>query len=158
MTAATAKAAPDLVEARRAARDDNDLAPMRARIPYAGFLGIEMRMAGDAPRFQLPYRPSFIGNTVLPALHGGVVAGFMESAALLYLLLTLDEGRLPKSIDFSLDYLRSANAADCFAACEMARQGRRVAQVQIRCWQAAPGGTEPSREVAVARAHFLLTE
>ena len=145
-------ALPDLAAARRAAREHDDLAPLRARIPYAGFLGIELRMADGAPRFHLPYRPSFIGNTVLPALHGGVVAGFMESAALLHLLLTLDEGRLPKSIDFSLDYLRSANAADCIASCELARQGRRVAQVQIRCWQGA------DREVAVARAHFLLTE
>jgi uncharacterized protein (TIGR00369 family) len=152
----TAAEATGFADARRAAREHNDLGPMRARVPYAGFLGVELQMQDGAPQFRLPYRPSFIGNTVLPALHGGVVAGFMENAALLHLLLTLDEGRLPKSVDFSIDYLRSANAADCFAACDMARQGRRVAQVQIRCWQADAGSA--GRQVAIARAHFLLTE
>jgi uncharacterized protein (TIGR00369 family) len=145
----------DWVAARRAARERGDLSLLCARVPYAAFLGIEAVLEGGAPRFRLPYRPSLIGNTALPALHGGVVAGLMENAALLHLLLVLDERRVPKSIDFSIDYLRSAAAADLHAACEVARQGRRVAQVQIRCWQdeAAPGRT---REVALARAHFLL--
>lgn len=145
----------DLNKARRAARERGDFSLLRQRVPYAAFLDVQVTMAQNLPRFRLPYRPSLIGNTVLPALHGGVVAGFMENAALLHLLLSLDESKVPKSIDFSIDYLRSANAVDSFAACEVARQGRRVAQVQIRCWQHEQGdGRE--RAVAVARAHFLL--
>ena len=145
----------DWATARRAARERGDFSLLRERVPYASFLGVQAVLESGAPRFRLPFRPSLIGNTVLPALHGGVVAGFMENAALLHLLMLLDERRVPKSIDFSIDYLRSANASDLHAACEVARQGRRVAQVQIRCWQdeTAPGRT---REVALARAHFLL--
>lgn len=136
----------------QAARERGDFAALRCCVPYAAWLGVELEMEGEAPRFRLPFRDDLIGNPALPALHGGVVAGFMENAALLHLLLTMDETRLPKSIDFSIDYLRSARAADCHAACEVARQGRRVAQVQIRCWQA------PNRRtVAIARAHFLLS-
>ena len=56
-----------------------------------------------------------------------------------------------ESIDFSIDYLRSAHTEDSYAACAVERLGRRVAQVQIRCWQA-----DAAKPVALARAHFLL--
>jgi len=143
--------------ARRAARERGDFSLLGERVPYSAFLDVRIEIQGGQPSFRLPFRPSLIGNTLLPALHGGVVAGFMENAALLHLLLVLDENKVPKSIDFSIDYLRPANAADAFASCEVARQGRRVAQVQIRCWQAEKGHPDRRREVAVARAHFLLS-
>ena len=60
--------------------------------------------------------------------------------------------QMPKTIDFCVDYLRSARAVDTFARCEVTRQGRRIAHVTATCWQSAPA--EP---VAVARVHFLLT-
>lgn len=148
----------DLAEARRAARERGDFTLLRQRVPYSAFLDVQVTIENGVPRSRLPFRKSLIGNIALPALHGGVVAGFMENAALLHLLLILDENKVPKSIDFSIDYLRSAQAADAFAECEVARQGRRVAQVQIRCWQDEPGHPGRSREVARARAHFLLGE
>jgi uncharacterized protein (TIGR00369 family) len=146
----------DLAGARRAAREQGDFSLLRARVPYAAFLDVQVRLEDGAPRFRLPFRPSLIGNPALPALHGGAVAGFMENAALLHLLLLLDERKVPKAIDFSIDYLRSANAVDAHAACEVARQGRRVAQVQVRCWQDEPGHPGRTREIALGRAHFLL--
>jgi uncharacterized protein (TIGR00369 family) len=147
---------PDLAGARRAAREQGDFSLLRERVPYAAFLDVQVRLEAGVPRFHLPFRASLIGNPALPALHGGVVAGFMENAALLHLLLLLDERKVPKAIDFSIDYLRSANAIDLHGSCEVARQGRRVAQVQIRCWQDEPGHPGRTREVALGRAHFLL--
>lgn len=152
-----------LNDARQAARA-GDFVPLRALVPYAAFLDLRVERLTPEPVFRLPFRRSLIGNAALPALHGGVVAGFMENAAQLHLLLLLDENKVPKSIDFSIDYLRSANAVDSFVTCEVARLGRRVAQVQIRCWQGAKNAadtdgidTEPGqRLVALARAHFLL--
>ena len=139
-----------LNDARQAARQ-GDFAPLRALVPYAAFLDVRIEQLLPTPVFRLPFRANLIGNAALPALHGGVVAGFMENAAQLHLLLLLDENKVPKSIDFSIDYLRSANAVDSLVSCEVARLGRRVAQVQIRCWQASE-----ERLVALARAHFLL--
>ena len=134
-----------------------DFAILLARIPYAAYL--DMRLESEL-RFRLPFRADLIGDAALPAIHGGVIAGFMECAAQLYLLLTLPERRLPKNIDFSIDYLRSGNAADCFVDCEVMRQGRRVAQVQIRCWQhervTHGEASSKTRDIALARAHFLL--
>jgi uncharacterized protein (TIGR00369 family) len=140
--------------ARRLAREQKDCAALLALVPYAVYIGLRIDLANPAaPVLHLPYQPELIGNPALPALHGGVVASFMESAALMHLLLMLDEQRVPKSIDFSIDYLRSAHAEDSYASCAVERLGRRVAQVQIRCWQSGP-----TRPVALARAHFLLAD
>jgi uncharacterized protein (TIGR00369 family) len=145
-------AAVSMEEARRLAREHKDPGALLALVPYAVFLGLRMDLRDlAAPVLHLPFKPSLIGNAALPAIHGGVVASFMESAALMHLLLMLDERRVPKSIDFSIDYLRSAQAEDSFAACAVERLGRRVAQVQIRCWQ-----SDAARPVALGRAHFLL--
>ncbi|HXG29513.1 MAG TPA: PaaI family thioesterase [Nevskiales bacterium] len=122
------------------------------RIPYAAFLGIRIARDADGLLFQLPYAERLVGNRALPALHGGVVAGFMENAALLHLMyLEPRQVGIPKTIDFSIDYLRSAGPRESLARCEVTRLGRRVAQVQIRCWQ-----ENAAVPVAVARAHFLL--
>ena len=122
-------------------------------IPYVDYLGI--RAAGDAADalFRLPFQDKLIGNPYLPALHGGVIAGFAETAATLHLIRTLRGAKFPKSIDFSLDYLRSGRPLECFAACELVRVGSRVALVQVRCWQKSP-----EAPIAAARGHFLLTE
>ncbi len=140
-----------LIEARRLAQAHGDFATLVAHIPYAAWLGIRATLVDGQPRLHLPFKPALTGSPILPALHGGVVAGFMESAAMLHLLLRLDQDRIPKSIDFSIDYLRSARTIESHAACEVERLGRRVAQVQIRCWQ-----EQPDKPIALARAHFLL--
>jgi len=142
----------NMEEARRLAREQQDCAALLGLVPYTAWLGLRIDLRDPAaPVLHLPFKPSLIGNAALPAIHGGVVASFMESAALMHLLLMLDEQRVPKSIDFSIDYLRSAHAEDSYASCAVERLGRRVAQVQIRCWQA-----DPAKPVALARAHFLL--
>lgn len=156
MTGQATGATTDLAAARRAAREHGDFSLLRARVPYARFLDVQVVLENGAPRFRMPFRPSLIGNASLPALHGGSVAGFIENAALLHLLLLLDEAKVPKAIDFSIDYLRSAQAQDTHAACEVVRQGRRVALVQVRAWQDEQGHPGKTREVALARAHFLL--
>lgn len=118
-------------------------------IPYSVHLGIRFDAASQ--HFLLPFRDDLIGNAQLPAIHGGVVGGYLESVAILWLLVTEAQQRIPKPIDFSVDFLRSARAQDCHASCEVLRQGRRVAQAQVRCWQA-----DFDRPVAVGRGHFLL--
>ena len=109
-------------------------------------------MDPQRPLFRMPFDPKLIGNPFLPALHGGVVAGFAETAAILHLNQTLQGAKLPKGIDFSLDYLRAGRPEETFAMCEVVRVGARVALVYVRLWQRSP-----DYPIAVARAHFLLT-
>lgn len=120
-----------------------------AGIPYAELLGIQFD--GVQNCFVLPFTQSLVGNARLPALHGGVVAGFAETAALLWLMRGEGVGGIPKPVDFAIDYLRSAGANTSYAQCEVLKQGRRVAQVVTRVWQG-----DPTELVAVARMHCLL--
>ena len=121
-------------------------------IPYVDYLGIRLASDVEPLLFRMPHQDKLIGNPMLPALHGGVIAGFAETAATLHLIRTLHGAKFPKSIDFSIDYLRSGRPQESFAACEVVRVGSRVALVQVRVWQQGP-----QQPIAVARGHFLLT-
>lgn len=127
--------------------------PLEHPIPYAEFLGIRTAPAGADTLYRLPYQEKLIGNPRLPALHGGVVAGFAETAAILHLLRELPGTKYPKGIDFSIDYLRAGRPEETFAQCDTVRIGARVALVQVRCWQKSP-----DYPITVARCHFLLAE
>ena len=54
-------------------------------VPYIGFLGIQFDRRGDELTAVLPYHDDLIGNPMLPALHGGATAGFLEIAAMIEL-------------------------------------------------------------------------
>ena len=123
------------------------------RVPYAQFLGIRIEARGEELTFVLPKADTNLGNPTLPALHGGAVAGFMEQAALIFLLLEMGEPKLPKTIDFTIDYLRAGLFRDTFAECRVTRLGRRIGNVNIEAWQ-----TRRDEPIAIARAHFLLSD
>jgi uncharacterized protein (TIGR00369 family) len=123
------------------------------RVPYARFLGIQVVAQGEEVSFILPKKDTNIGNPTLPALHGGAVAGFMEQAALLFILLEMGEPRIPKTIDLTVDYLRAGHVRDTFAECRITRLGRRVANVSVSAWQ-----VRREEPIAIMRAHFLLSE
>ncbi len=123
-------------------------------IPYAQLIGMDFQKFGQDVIFKLPDNLNNIGNPILPAVHGGVVGGFMEMSAAMHLLMFLDTPTMPKIVDFSLDYLRAVKGGrDTFAECQVIRQGSRVANVIINAWQ-----TRREEAVATARAHFLLAQ
>jgi uncharacterized protein (TIGR00369 family) len=134
-----------------------DLAEILGGIPYLRFLGIRFRdEAGDLTAV-LPFQPMLIGNPVLPALHGGVTAAFLEVTAVAGLLAQREAGDLdlplPKTIDLTVDYLRPGQPKDAFARARINRQGRRYASVQVEAWQ-----DDPTRPFAAATGHFLMPD
>ncbi len=135
------------------AHAQGDYAVLMELIPYAKLIGVECSRLGDELLFRLPANKDNIGNPLLPAIHGGVIAGFMELAAALHLLVFTGSPGVPKIIDFSLDYLRAGQFRDTYAKCQVCRQGRRVANVAITAWQSTQA--EP---IATARAHFKIEE
>lgn len=135
------------------AHERGDYASLLHLIPYAKLIGIECSRLGDELLFRLPANKDNIGNPLLPAIHGGVIAGFMELAAALHLVVFTGSPGVPKIIDFSLDYLRAGQFRDTYAKCQVWRQGRRVANVAITAWQST--SAEP---IATARAHFKIEE
>jgi acyl-coenzyme A thioesterase PaaI-like protein len=135
------------------ARAQGDYAALLELIPYAKLIGVECSRLGDELLFRLPANKDNIGNPLLPAIHGGVIAGFMELAAALHLLVFTGSPGVPKIIDFSLDYQRAGQFRETYAKCQVCRQGRRVANVAITAWQSTQA--EP---IATARAHFTIEE
>ena len=134
-------------------RNASTLSAWLKKVPYAAYLGIRADIRGDDILFVMPGNEKLIGNPALPALHGGVVGAFMEQAGTFHLLAKMENPVLPKIIDFSLDYLRSAQLRDTYARCELNRQGRFIANVSITAWQQREN--EPA---AIARAHFLIPD
>jgi acyl-coenzyme A thioesterase PaaI-like protein len=111
-------------------RRDAVLRKLVEGVPYIQFLGIQFERRGDELTAILPFKDDLIGNPMLPALHGGATAAFLEVTAIISLSWntlwedmengTLDienldrDGlpRLPKTIDFTVDYLRSGLPRD----------------------------------------------
>lgn len=121
-------------------------------IPYARFLGIEVDRKGNEITTVMPFRESLIGNTMLPAIHGGAIGAMLEITSVIQLLFDTACERLPKTVDISVDYLRSGRPVDTFGRAIVTRQGRRVANVRAEIWQ-----EEKARPIAASHGHFLLT-
>ncbi|MBA3908332.1 MAG: thioesterase [Rhodobacter sp.] len=133
-------------------------------VPYIRFLGVEFDRRGDELTAILPFQDSLIGNPALPALHGGATAAFLEIAAIIELSWSslwdgveaegaLPQGqlRLPKTIDFTVDYLRAGLPRDAYARARVNRSGRRYASVHVEAWQ-----DNRARLFAQATGHFLM--
>lgn len=134
-------------------RKTGDFQCLIGSVPYAGFIGFSIEQAESGRVYVLQERDSNIGNPILPAIHGGVIGGFMELAAGLHLLLEQPVLKFPKIVDFSLDYLRAGKKQVTYAECTITRQGSRVANVEVKAWQSSP-----DMPIALARAHFLLED
>lgn len=130
-----------------------DMVALIDKIPYAKLIGIESLAIGDDFIFKLPMNNDNLGNPTLPAIHGGVMGGFMETAGVLHVMMFSKVFTVPKVIDFSIDYLRPGRHCDSFARCEVVRQGRQIANVAITAWQ-----SHQDEPIATARAHFLLAK
>jgi acyl-coenzyme A thioesterase PaaI-like protein len=134
------------------ARANRDFTPFLNAVPYFRFIGLSVKEGeGGDPVCVLGGDPKLIGNARLPALHGGVVGALLESAAIVQLIWSAETDTIPKIIDLSVDYLRSARPVETFARAIITKHGRRIANVRAEAWQ-----DDPARPVATAHAHFLL--
>lgn len=149
-------------------RRDAALEALVRGVPYIRFLGVEFDRKGDELTAILPFKETLIGNPILPALHGGATAGFLEITAIVGLNwamiwnevesgaldpndVTAGGLRLPKTIDLTVDYLRSGLPRDAYARARITRSGRRYASVQVEAWQ-----DNRDRPIAQAIGHFLM--
>ncbi len=156
--------------ARQAARDAA-LARLAETVPYNRRLGIRVDRLGDELTVRLPFREGLVGNPLLPALHGGVIGAFLEITALIQLAwgealaaleaggeaaAAIEAGRfppLPKTIDVTVDFLRSGRPRETFGRARVQKAGRRVAHLHVEAWQ-----DERARPIAMLRGNFLMPE
>ena len=152
-------------------RRNKALSQLIDSIPYISFLGVGFDRRGDEITAILPFKEELIGNPSLPALHGGSIAAFLEISAIIGLSWTQiwhqieDAGlgagssddavefTLPKTIDFSVDYLRSGLPRESYARAKVNRAGRRYASVHVEAWQ-----DNRDRLFAQGTGHFLMPQ
>ena len=150
-------------------RRDAALGALVGGVPYIRFLGIQFDRRGDELTGVLNFDEKLIGNPFLPAIHGGVTAAFLEVTSIItlswtYLFPDIESGaidpermaagdlpRLPKTIDFTVDYLRSGLPRDAYARATVSRSGRRYASVHVAAWQ-----DHHDKLFAQATGHFLM--
>lgn len=150
-------------------RRDGALAALVSSVPFISFLGVVFDRRGDELTAILRHDDRLIGNPVLPALHGGATAAFLEITAIIELAWMagwpeMERGghegtlpapplRLPRTIDFTVDYLRTGLPRDAFARARVTRSGRRYASVHVEAWQ-----DNRARPFAEATGHFLMPD
>jgi acyl-coenzyme A thioesterase PaaI-like protein len=152
-------------------RRDEALDRLVTLSPYHRFVGVSFARMGDELTGRLAYSDMLIGNPAIPALHGGVTGAFLEITAIVQLawdavweiMESGEEGAariargdfppLPKTIDVTIDYMRSGRPRDAYARAQVTKKGRRVANVRVEAWQ-----DERDKPIAVAHGHFLLPD
>ncbi len=152
-------------------RRDAALRALVDGVPYIQFLGIEFDRRGDELTGLLNFNDTQIGNPFLPAIHGGVTAAFLEVTSIItlswsYLWPDIESGvinaaqmargelpNLPKTIGFTVDYLRPGLPRDAYARATVSRAGRRYATVRVEAWQ-----DNRDRLFAQAVGHFRMPQ
>jgi uncharacterized protein (TIGR00369 family) len=140
--------APDIAEMTPEER----LAAALARVSYVKFLGMRAELAGDEMTAILPFGNHIVGNPTLPAIHGGVLGAFMEMTALMQISVAEPLKFQPRTIDVTIEYLRSGRPLTTYARAEIKKVGRRIANVHVEAWQ-----SERRAPIAALRGHFLVT-
>ena len=159
---------PEPVEIIKSRRN-SALERLVTSVPYIAYLGVQFDRRGDELTAILPFRDGLIGNPVVPALHGGVTAAFLEVTAVIELAWAMIweeieaaggaeppadmRLRFPKTIDFTVDYLRAGLPRDAYARARVNRSGRRYASVHVEAWQ-----DNRARLLAQATGHFLMPD
>ncbi|GGH32702.1 Acyl-coenzyme A thioesterase PaaI, contains HGG motif [Cribrihabitans marinus] len=152
-------------------RRDAALNALVGEIPYVQFMGFTFDRRGDELTGVLNFDDKLIGNPFLPAIHGGVTAAFLEVTAIVTLSWAqlyprIESGELdaeamtrdgfaglPKTIDFTVDYLRSGLPRDAYARATVNRSGRRYASVHVAAWQ-----DNRDKLFAQGTGHFLMPQ
>jgi acyl-coenzyme A thioesterase PaaI-like protein len=134
-----------------AARQERHPQSLLDMIPYSAFIGAQAKVDDQRLLYWLDKRASNIGNPSLPAIHGGVIGGFLELAAAIEIIYSLNVMDMPKVVDFSLDYLRPGRYKTIYASCEVMRQGKKLVN-----GSATAGQDDEQTPIATARCHFLI--
>ena len=121
--------------------------------PYAAFLGIteEPDPAGKSPVLLMPFGDDLVGRPGF--VHGGVIGGLLEMAAIVALRCALgeeDKSRI-KPINVTVDYMRGGLDRPTRAIGTVERLGKRIANVDAIAWQ-----DDRTRPIAAARMNFLI--
>ena len=115
--------------------------------PITKWLGFEATDRDNV--FRLRFAEHHIGNPFIRALHGGVVASMIELSAEFAVGRAAEAAGLIELVSSAVDYIRVTKDADLLARVDTVRVGRRLAFVDVWCWQDA-------EDVPIARGSCTL--
>lgn len=141
----------DTVACIEEARRSGDWNRFVRAIPYMQFLNVQVEERDGQLIGRMVFGDHLVGNPTIPALHGGTLGAMLEAAAQFELLYRAETVVLPKTINITVDYLRSGKALDTFVRAHIVKQGRRVATVQSVAWQ-----DDEAKPIAMATLHLLI--
>jgi uncharacterized protein (TIGR00369 family) len=125
---------------------------MQADSPYAKTMGFGLERDADGrPVLTMAWSDAKAGRPGF--VHGGALAGMLETIAYLTVNEALPEGDKPriKPINVTVCYMRGAKEKTTYARATIERLGRRVANVEAVAWQ-----DDPAAPVAVAQMNMML--
>ena len=120
--------------------------------PYAKTMGFEAKRDPQGRLIiAMPFgdgvrgRPGFI--------HGGALAGLLETVAYVTLSEALGEDDKPllKPVNVTATYMRGAIEATTYARASIERLGKRIANIEAVAWQ-----DDPEKPVAMAQINVML--
>lgn len=137
------------IDLTRAQLDANALAKS---VPYCAHLGVRVSVRDGRLVLEMPFSDHLIGNPMVPAIHGGVIGSFLETAAISQVIWETAAKQTPKPVDITIDFFRTGRPVTSFAAARIVKLGRRVINVHAEMWQ-----DDETKPVAMLHGHFLIT-
>ncbi len=111
------------------------------QVPFVAFLGIHfVSVASGSVRMEVPFQPSLIGNPVLPALHGGVIATLLDTCGGAAVWSQIGEFDRVSTVDLRVDYLRPGRPETLVGTGRVIRLGNRVGVVELRAYHPGASG------------------
>ncbi|NQV20814.1 MAG: PaaI family thioesterase [Rhodospirillales bacterium] len=141
----------DLIALYQHAKQTGDFDKVIKAVPYAAFLGLSLEEQDGKLINTLNFSDMLIGNPALPALHGGTIGALLENTALTELIWETGCETIPRTINFTTEFLRPGRAENAHAQAIITKHGRRVANVRATAWQ-----SDPDKPIATGNGHFLL--
>ncbi|MBK9259254.1 MAG: hotdog fold thioesterase [Polyangiaceae bacterium] len=123
-------------------------------IPFNKWLGVKVEHIDRGHiTLSIPWRPEFVGDPTVPALHGGVIAAVADAAGgvAVWTGLKNPASRL-STVDLRMDYLRPGREEKLIADAKVVRVGARLGWADVQCFH-------PSAEtelVASARGVYAI--
>ena len=132
---------------------NEQLSNLIARSPYLSRFNYQANLCTDnGLTVQLPFSERLIGNAIIRAIHGGVVASFLENTAWLEVCSRLGNTTPVRPFTTTNDYLRPTQDHDLFGKAEVVKWGKRSVSVVAVAWQ-----QNPEKPVSQATCHFLIS-
>jgi uncharacterized protein (TIGR00369 family) len=126
---------------------------MEQLIPYNRHLGIKVgALRPGFARLELPFRAEFIGNPLLPAIHGGVLSMLIDTCggAAVWTQITIHDR--VSTVDLRVDYLRPGPPRDLACEGTVLRTGNRVGVADMKVFAI----DEPERIVACGKGVYNI--